>query len=473
MDKEDFEHKKLIELANVKVLKESELSVQDPLRPFYHLMSASSWIGDPNGPIFFNNEYHMFFQHNPYEVSGNQCSWGHAKSSDLVHWELLPIALTNGPQDYDFMHVASGCCVINEGIPTIIYTGMSPINNSSKNRKEVQCIAHSYDGMKTWSKSKYNPVVIQPPREDLVGFRDPFAWREGDTWYIIIGSGIKGVGGTALLYQSKDLIQWEYLNPLCVGFGEMWECPNFFPLGDKHVLIVSPYGPVMYAIGTYKNFHFIPDSWHQLDAGSQKSFYAPNSLEDEKGRRIIWGWIMGGGSEGYPWDGAITLPRKLFLRSDGQLGIKPVPELENLRGEHVHLDSFTVKANTSIKIRDIKGKSLEIIVEFEPKASNFFGTKVRCSPDEEENIILGYNTVDKKIISGNESNSFELISNEDTLKMHIYLDNSIIEMYVNERICFTSRIYPKRYESQGISLFSVDGSVRVKSFDCWLMHRIW
>ena len=133
MDKEDFEHKKLIELANVKVLKESELSVQDPLRPFYHLMSASSWIGDPNGPIFFNNEYHMFFQHNPYEVSGNQCSWGHAKSSDLVHWELLPIALTNGPQDYDIMHVASGCCVINEGIPTIIYTGMSPINNSSKN----------------------------------------------------------------------------------------------------------------------------------------------------------------------------------------------------------------------------------------------------------------------------------------------------------------------------------------------------
>jgi beta-fructofuranosidase len=499
MNHADFEHRQLIEQANVSVAQASARAARDPLRPRYHLMSASRWIGDPNGPIAYHGEYHMFFQHNPYADSGERCSWGHAKSSDLAHWERLPIALTNGPQDYDSMHVASGCCVVHDGLPTILYTGMSPhghsvtqktmrsdaqaspadqlfrtgpLQNGPKQRSEVQCIAHSHDGMVSWTKHARNPVVARPPRDDLVGFRDPFAWREQDTWYIVVGSGIKGEGGTALLYRSKDLTRWEYMHPLCVGFGEMWECPNFFPLGDKHVLVVSPYESVRYAIGTYRDHHFSPESWHELDLGGRPNFYAPNGLEDDRGRRIVWGWIQGGGTEGYPWDGALTLPRILTLRSDGRLGMSPAAELRTLRGSQVHIDDVLITPETPNLLGDIEGKSLEIIVEFELLDATSFGLLVRRSPDGEEGTPVGYDTARKQLISGDRSGAFDLLADEDTLCMQVFVDNSIIEIYVNGRICFTNRVYPRRPDSLGLSLFAHGGSVRVKSLDCWEMHAL-
>ena len=472
MNDADREHCKLIEQANVSVAEAGARAARDPLRPRYHLMSASRWIGDPNGPIVYNGEYHMFFQHNPYADSGARCSWGHAKSSDLARWKRLPIALTNGPQNYDSMHVASGCCVVHDGLPTILYTGMRALCNGPKQRSEVQCIAHSHDGMVSWTKYPGNPVVAGPPRDDLVGFRDPFAWREEDTWYIVVGSGIKGEGGTALLYRSKDLTRWEYMHPLCVGFGEMWECPNFFPLGAKHVLVVSPYDSVRYAIGTYRDHHFSPESWHDLDLGGRRNFYAPNGLEDDQGRRIVWGWIQGGGTAGYPWDGVLSLPRILTLRSDGRLGMSPVPELHALRGTQVHLEDVLVTPDTPNLLADIEGKSLEIIVEFELMDATSFGLLVRRSPDGEEATPVGYDSVRKQLISGDRSGGFELLADEDTLRMQVFVDNSIIEIYVNGRICFTNRVYPRRPDSLGLSLFADGGSVRINSFDCWEMHAL-
>jgi len=138
-----------------------------------------------------------------------------------------------------------------------------------------QCIATSTDDLLTWEKHAGNPVIVAPPEGlDVTGFRDPCVWREGDTWYALIGSGIQGVGGTALLYKSPDLIHWEYVHPLCVGdhhdTGEMWECPDLFPLGtlnedrnkNKHVLLVSIQPEFLYAhyfIGTYADHKFVPE----------------------------------------------------------------------------------------------------------------------------------------------------------------------------------------------------------------------
>ena len=473
MNDADFAHRQLIDQANVSVANAAARAARDPLRPHYHLMSASRWIGDPNGPIVHNGEYHVFFQHNPYADSGERCSWGHAKSADLAHWKRLPIALTNGPQDYDSMHVASGCCVVHDGLPTILYTGMSPSPDRPQQRSEVQCIAHSHDGMLSWTKDARNPVVAGPPRDDLVGFRDPFAWREEDAWYIVVGSGIRGKGGTALLYRSEDLTQWEYLHPLCVGFGEMWECPNFFPLGDKHVLVVSPYDTVRYAIGTYRDHHFSPESWHDLDLGGRRNFYAPNGLEDDRGRRLVWGWIQGGGTAGYPWDGALTLPRILTLRSDGRLGMSPAPELQTLRHSQVHFDDLLITPVTPNPLSDVTGKSLEIVLEFEPLDATTFGLLVRRSPGGEEGTTVGYDTARRQLIAGDRSGAFDLLADEDTLRMQVFVDNSIIEIYVNGRICFTNRVYPRRPDSLGISLFAHGGNVRVKSLDCWQMDALW
>ena len=269
------EHKTLLIKANASVAEARNKTSQDPLRPVYHLTTPANWINDPNGPIYFNGEYHMFFQHNPYGSNWGNMSWGHAVSKDLVYWQHLPIALTPNPGSYDKDGVFSGCCVINDGVPTIMYTGVSP---------EVQCIARSYDNMRTWVKYEGNPVIPKRPRDDLEGFRDPFAWKEGNMWYAVIGSGIKNQGGTALLYKSPDTLSWEYMHPLCIGFGQNWECPNFFKLGDKHVLVVSPHGEVKYSIGDYKNHTFTPGLWQRMDFGEREGFYAPNCLEDENGR---------------------------------------------------------------------------------------------------------------------------------------------------------------------------------------------
>ena len=214
MDPLNLQHKELVAKAETSVAEAAVKAQKDPLRPIYHLTTAANWINDPDGPVFFEGQYHIFFQHNPYGDSWGNMSWGHAVSSDLAHWRHLPIALVPSPGSYDKDGVWSGCCVVDKGVPTIIYTGVYP---------EVQCIARSYDGMKTWVKYESNPVIAKRPRDDLQGFRDPFVWKEKDGWYMVLGSGIKGQGGAALLYRSKDLTEWEYMHPLCVDFGENWE----------------------------------------------------------------------------------------------------------------------------------------------------------------------------------------------------------------------------------------------------------
>lgn len=454
-------HKELLAKADASVAKARSKAELDPLRPIYHLMTAANWINDPNGPIFFDGRYHMFFQHNPYGEQWGNMSWGHAVSTDLAHWEHWPIALTPNPDLYDAGGIFSGCCVINEGVPTIVYTGVSP---------EVQCIATSTDGMRTWTKSLDNPVIPKRPREDLQGFRDPFVWKEADGWYLVVGSGINGQGGAALLYRSPDLIHWEYLHPLCVDFGKNWECPNFFPLGDKHVLIVSPHGAVRYAIGVYADHRFDPEEWRVLDPGT---FYAPNCLLDPSGRRILWGWITGGGTKDYPWNGCLTLPRVLALRADGRLGMTPAPELEQLRGKHWEFRDVAISPETPFVPDGVWGDCLEIQAVFERCNADAFGIELRRSPDGAEKTAVAYDNVAQRLAAGDRIGDFQILRGEEMLDVRIFLDKSVIEVYANGRACITARTYPTREDACGVSVFARGENARLRSLDVWEMGTIW
>lgn len=194
--------------------------------------------------------------------------------------------MTPTPDGFDKDGVFSGSTMIHDGVPTIIYTGVWP---------EVQCIAHSFDNMFSWQKYENNPVISIPPLTNLSAFRDPFVWKEKSDWFMLVGAGIKNTGGTAFLYRSKDLLDWKYLHPLCEGDGpgKIWECPNFFPLGQKHILIVSLEDGVQYALGDYIDHMFYPENWNLLDLGGVKGFYAANTMLDPTSRRIMWGWIQG------------------------------------------------------------------------------------------------------------------------------------------------------------------------------------
>ena len=459
----------------------------DPQRPRYHFLPPSNWMNDPNGLIFWKGKYHMFYQHNPYgPFHGGRTGtmhWGHAVSEDLVHWTHLPIALAPTPAAPDKDGIYSGCVVDNGNVPTIIYTGVSP---------EVQCIATSNDDLLiTWKKYSGNPVIGSPPKGlEVTGFRDPCVWEKGGSWYMLIGSGIKDVGGAVLLYKSKDLIHWEYLHPLCVGdkekTGTMWECPDFFPLGNKHVLLVSVLGTTLYFVGTYTNQKFRPEVQGNTDIGGH--FYAARSMVDGNGRRILFGWVWEGRSAAAQlasgWAGVQALPRTLSLREDNTLSIESVPELRALRGRH-HRHTDVHATSSSSLLSDVQGDCLEIAAEFDPRDAKEFGLKVRCAPDATEETPIFYSRVSECLIVDRERSSLNpevnrgvqkgpfKLATDESLKLHIFVDRSMIEVFANGRVCLTDRIYPSRANSLGIGLFARGGSVNIKSMDIWEMQSIW
>ena len=457
----------------------------DPHRPHYHFQPPSNWMNDPNGLIHFKGMYHLFYQHNPYGPLHANMHWGHAASKDLVHWQDLPIALTPTPDGPDKEGCWSGCAVDNDGVPTLLYTGVFP---------ESQSIATSSD-MVAWEKYVANPVIPAPPEDlEVTGFRDPCVWQDDGTWYMVIGSGIKNVGGATLLYRSPDLINWEYMHPLHVGdmreTGEMWECPSFFSLGDTYALIFSKFlfNPVEYFTGIYQNHKFEPVHHDLLDHSGL--YYAPQSFVDEAGRRLIFGWIREARSdtlvEAAGWSGMQSLPRVLVPRSDGRLGIEPAPELQILRSEHVHRSNLMVSPGATGFLSETQGNSLEIKAVFEHGTAEQFGLTLLRSPNGEEETRLIYDRAAQTLIIDrarscakpdgidvtSESASLSLAEGE-ALNLHIFLDRSIIEVFANGHTALTSRVYPTRRDSVGLDIFARDNALTVKQIDVWQLASIW
>ena len=346
----------------------------DPLRPQFHLMPARNWMNDPNGPIFWRGLYHMFFQYNPNAAVWGDMHWNHAVSEDMIHWRHLPIALAPTPGWADADGCFTGSAIDDQGTATIIYTG---VQETSADRatsrdinhkfRETQCLATSTDpNLLSWTKAK-DPILQPPDDARLTGFRDPFLWRDdrAGVWYLGIGSGLSRVGGRVLLYRSKDLRGWEYLHPLASGpwreiehvdpvaAGEMWECPDFFALGDKHVLLYSTAGQVMWEVGELdpKELVFHAQKRGVLDHGA---YYAQKTQLDAKGNRILWGWIpeRRPGSEliAAGWAGCMALPRTLSIGEDGALATSFSPQVDLLREQR------RVGAAPVTAIEDVRGE---------------------------------------------------------------------------------------------------------------------
>lgn len=454
-------------------------------RPIYHFTAPANWMNDPNGVIQWGGKYHLFYQHNPERAGFGTMYWGHAVSEDMIHWQDLPFALTPTPGGPDERGCWSGCTVDNAGVPTVIYTGV----RGEHYEIQTQCIATSQDRLLTWNKYRGNPVLSQIPAQSNQNydFRDPFVWREGDTWYLILASRIKDVGGAVFLYRSPDLIHWEFLHPLLTGSidknGSVWECPTFFSLGDKWVLIVAGKGgnipfTVFYFIGDYADQQFVPEVEGILDHGY---FYAPLTMQDSQGRRLLWGWLREGRSEeshlAAGWAGAHAIPRELSLWN-GQLHMEPVPELNAIRGARIDLSHITLSGEETPL--DVQGMVLDIEAEFE--VSGMVGLAVACAPDGSEQTRISYDPSAKRLIVSREHSSLEAgndtfpnvapheLSPVESLRLHILLDGSTLEIIANGRTSLCSRIYPSRANSQGLRLF---GQGNLKTMSIWQMSSIW
>ncbi|MEJ7653533.1 MAG: glycoside hydrolase family 32 protein [Chloroflexia bacterium] len=468
----------------------------DPHRPRYHFLPPSAWMNDPNGLIQWKGVYHLFYQYNPEGPRWGVPDWGHAVSRDLVYWTDLPTALAPTPGGADADGCWSGCAVDDDGVPTLVYTGV-------RDGVQAPCVAVSHDDLLTWEKHPGNPVIALPePDVGSIMFRDHSVWRGADgLWYQLVGSGLRGQGGAVLLYRSSDLLSWEYLHPLYVGdhtrtepvwTGAMWECPDFFPLDGRHVLVVSArdeerlhYGA--YLVGEYGGRRYAPTTEGMLDAGG--CYYAPQSFTDDQGRRIQFGWLWerrnSRAVEEAGWAGVMSLPRVLSLRPDGALAARPAPELAVLRGRRTSVDNLQVAADTNVSLRHVQGDCIEILARFDLGDAERCGLSVRRSPDGEEETIIGYDRAEGALyldtrrssqspdVETDERRTALALEPGSPLELNVFLDRSVIELYATGGVCMSVRVYPTRADSQGVEAFSEGGSSVVLSLEVWEMGSIW
>ena len=464
----------------------------DPYRPLYHFSAPANYLGDPNGTIYWKGKYHLFYQYNPDGAFDNsqRMHWGHAVSEDLVHWSDLPIALTPTPGGPDRSGCWSGGALNNNGVPTLIYYG----------HPEGNCIAVSNDELITWEKHPANPVIPYPPEGDSWRPFDPCAWQEGNTWYSLSGGKLHGIGDTAFLCKSKDLVHWEYMHPFYISELDKApesDCavPDFFPLGDRCMLLFASHERgVQYYIGIYANHRFYPEHHGRMNFGEfgveSGHLCAGFTLLDGMNRRILFGWIPEGRREAVQraagWAGVMSLPRLLSLSDAGALQIEPVPELAILRRNHHRLTDLRIGPDTSIPLDKVDGDCLEILAIFELGNAGTLGVKVCCSPDEEEQTLIYYepggrslvldadrSSVDPDVVNrGVQRGPLELAADEP-LTLHIFVDRSVVEVFANHRQCLTKRIYPAREDSRGVQLFAEGGEAKLHSIDVWDMAAIW
>jgi beta-fructofuranosidase len=424
----------------------------DPNRPQFHLLPAKNWMNDPNGPIYFKGNYHMFFQYNPQAAVWGDMSWNHAVSKDMIHWRLLPVALTPTPGGPDSFGVFSGSALAVGDRVYMVYTGtklgsraLATIRGDKNPIEESQCLAWSDDPkLVRWTKDPV-PVIARPPEGmEITGFRDPSAWRQGDVYYMTVGSGVENVGGCVLLYRGKDLKQWEYVHKLTSGEwngkktanpcddGEMWECPDFFALDGGHVLIYSTLGKVIWESGRLDEatMTFQPLKKGQLDLGA---FYAPKTQLDAQGRRILWGWIQERRTDEAMkqagWSGMMSLPRVLTLDADGTLRVRELPGLDVLRAGK--LPNREIRAGVCRVLPKATGEVL--CTGMKGKAFTF-----TMSDGAMELVKVSYDA---------DSHSFSADGKEIALEpgdaptLHAYVDGSVIELILGERIGYTKRFY--------------------------------
>ena len=374
---------KLKQAREYELTKEKNIKKED--RPCFHLTSRVGWMNDPNGFSYHDGKYHMFYQYHPYNAAWGPMHWGHAISEDLLHWEYKPVVLAPD-EKYDSFGCFSGNAItMEDGKHLLMYTSVMKEKMEDGTEKEYQQQAIAIGDGEEYVKHEANPVISSdqiPEGLSKVDFRDPKVWLGKDGVYrsLIGGRGADGCGNL-LLYKSKDCINWEFAKIFAKNdnvFGKMWECPDFFELDGKGVIIVSPQDMIadgkeyyngngtLCLIGKYneETDEFVAEYDQSVDYGID--FYAPESICTSDGRRVMIGWMQnwdtcGGRDINEPYFGQMSLPREVNI-VDGRLYQSPIKEIEAFRTDEVKYTDVEVN-NTEIALDKVSGRCLDMTVE--------------------------------------------------------------------------------------------------------------
>lgn len=465
--------------------------VADHLRPRYHVFAERGWLNDPNGLIKLDGRYHLFFQHNPDEALWGNIHWGHVSGSDLVHWTHEPIALFPESSGPDAGGCWSGSAILGPEGPLVFYTGRD-------GDRESICIARGDSDLRGFRKDLANPVLRPPATQAVSDFRDPRVWRDGDGWRMIVGAGLEDGRGSILQYHSSDLYRWEAMGPIIegeyAGTAEAWECPDLFAVDGRHSLIYSVTpgeASTRYATGGWDGHTFEVELDGYLDLGPY--YYAAQTLADDGGRRLVWGWLREGrtvkAQQTAGWSGALSLPRVLSVDPFGRLLSHPVPELDGLRGLGHRLANVGLSAGETCRLEPDVGHAWEGRVRFSAEIGGCLRLVLCASDDGREQTVVDFDvearrvTLDRTIssLSGEsdrDRRTFELgehpgagrTSAADIEEIHVFVDGSIVELFIDGS-SITTRVYPNDPESTGVYLQATNGNVMVHSVEYWSLAR--
>ena len=453
-----------------------ETLLDDPFRPTFHFVCPEgiAMPFDPNGAIYWHGRYHLFYIFQDSRLGKRSDHWGHVSSSDLFHWRHHPASLIDG--------MYSGNCFINrEGIPTICYHQVGLGNSMALSLD---------DSLDRWEKLGSNPITPQTKEGDQFHGRysswDPFAWVEKENYYAIFG------GKRPAVVQSRSLGgEWNYVGDLFahgiegVDLDEDVSCPELFPLGNRHVLLcISHRLGCRYYIGDWRDEQFYPEK-HGSMSWVDNAFFAPESLLDDKGRRIMWAWIMDEPHFGVRmksgWSGTLSLPRVLSLDEDSNLMIEVPQEVETLRYGELSLSERVIDSDKDLLVEGLFGNQLEIDLELSSEEAVSFGIKVCVSDAGTEETLIGYNYKSSALFldtlnSGPEDTPKAIESAPlslglgEPIHLRVFIDRSVVEVFANKRQAIARRIYPAEASSLSVRLFSRGGRARLKHLNSWKMH---
>ena len=481
-------------------------------RPIYHYVNPEGMLNDPNGLCRWQGRWHLFYQAYPPEDPRQH--WGHAVSDDLVHWRDLPYCIYPDPEQCCY----SGATLVEEDRVIAMYHG----------KKVGNMVAVSSDPLLlNWSKVSGAPVIpMAGPDDPPLPYRvfDPCIWKQGDSYYSLSAGQIpEGPGGSPVaadfLFRSRDLEHWEYLHPFTEDdrftlVGDDGACPYFWPIGDKHMLLFfSHMSGGQYLLGDYDTARqkLVVTGAGKFNMGAAKpsGVHAPSATPD--GRDIVVIFNMNPGKPSAGWNQIMSLPRRLSLDENDELLMEPVADVASCRRSRLGATPRTLPANREVVLEDATGDALEIQATIAPSAASMVELNVRRSPDREEFTRIafyrerGYRDRVLRTPEGVERSRRPLpwpvesvvtldtsysstapdvrsripetvrlrLARDEPLRLRVFVDRSIVEVFVNGRQCVAARIYPDRADSQGISFRSQGVASEITELDIWEMGSIY
>jgi len=443
----------------------SEKNIDKEMRPSFHLSPRIGWMNDPNGFSYHGGKYHMFYQYHPYDIIWGPMHWGHAVSEDLLHWEYLPAAIAPD-ESYDKDGCFSGSAItLPDGRHLLMYTGVAKEEQKGEKPCDIQtqCIAVG-DGI-DYVKYEKNPVLDiknLPEGASRVDFRDPKIWRGNDgVFYSVVGNRPADGSGQILLFSSEDGFDWKFESILVANgnrFGKMWECPDFFELDGKWVLLTSPQDMLpegleypngngtLCLIGEFDETSktFMEQYNQAIDYGVD--FYAPQTVLAPDGRRIMIGWMQNWDTiidrpTDAKWYGQMSIPREIFVKNN-RLYQRPIKEVDELRCKEVSYQNVVFQ--DTLKLDGISGRKIDMEIEVSPVNEQELYKNFVIHVAKNEKYYTELKFMRKKLIlrmdrkfSGScravvHEKECKVNADNGKIKMRLIMDRFSVEVFVNE-----------------------------------------